>query len=56
MSDTTPISTTRHVNAARLAVDFWRNIYTLNYEILKLPGGGIPPVAEPSVSLWVPTP
>ena len=49
---TTPIATTQHINAAKLAVDFWRNVYTLNYEVLKLPGPGI---TEPTVSLWVPT-
>jgi hypothetical protein len=33
-------------------VDFWRNVHTLNYEVLHLPGPGI---TEPTVSLWVPT-
>jgi hypothetical protein len=51
-----PISTTHDVNAARLTVDFWRNVYTLNYEVLRLPNGGSPDITEPSVSLWVPTP
>lgn len=56
-SDTRPICTTFDVDAARLAVDFWRNVYTLNYEVLRLPGSGaIPGLAEPSVSLWVPSP
>jgi hypothetical protein len=49
---TTPISTTQDINAAKLTVDFWRNVYTLNYEVLQLPGPGI---TEPTVSLWVPT-
>jgi hypothetical protein len=48
----TPIATTQHINAAKLTVDFWRNVYTLNYEVLQLPGPGI---TEPTVSLWVPT-
>lgn len=52
---TQPISTTYDVNAARLAVDFWRSVYTLNYEVLQLPGGAIPDLTEPSVSLWVPS-
>jgi hypothetical protein len=51
-----PICTTRSLNAARLTVDFWRNVYSLNYEVLTLPGGGIPGFTEPSVSLWVPPP
>lgn len=49
-----PIATTQGINAARLAVDFWRNIYTLNYEVMTLPGGGAAPRTEPSVSLWTP--
>jgi hypothetical protein len=55
-SGTTPICTTHGVNGAKLAVDFWRRTYTLNYEVLQIPGGGIPPFTEPSVSLWLPTP
>ena len=55
-SDTQPICTTRGMNAARLNVDFWRNVYTLNYEVLKLPSGQIPPRTEPSVSFWAPPP
>ena len=56
-ASTAPICTTHGVNAAKLAVDFWRSAYMLNYEVLQLPdGGGIPPFTEPSVSLWLPTP
>ena len=51
----TPICSTVGINAARLAVDFWRSVYTLNYEVLRLPDGGIPTtLTEPSISLWVP--
>jgi hypothetical protein len=53
--DTNPISTTSNVNAARIAVDLWRNVYTLNYEILKMPDGTIPGITEPTVSLWTPS-
>jgi hypothetical protein len=53
---TQPICTTPNVNGAKLAVDFWRSVYTLNYEVLQLPGGGIPAITEPSVSLWLPSP
>jgi hypothetical protein len=55
-SDTQPICTTKGMNAARLTVDFWRNVYTLNYEVLKLPSGQIPARTEPSLSFWVPPP
>jgi hypothetical protein len=53
-SGTAPIATTLDMNAAKLAVDFWRNVYTLNYDVLRLPLGGFPGVTEPSVSLWQP--
>jgi len=52
---TAPIATTQNMNAARLTVDFWRNVYTLNYDVLRLPGGGFPGMTEPSVSLWQPS-
>jgi hypothetical protein len=51
-----PICRTSGINAARLAVDFMRSVYTLNYDILSLPGGSIPALTEPSVSLWLPPP
>jgi hypothetical protein len=55
-SDTQPICTTKGINAAKLCVDLWRNVYVLNYEVLKLPNGQIPARTEPSVSFWVPPP
>jgi len=36
--------------AARLQVDIWRNLFTLNYEILA--GSGR---TEPSVAQWIPS-
>lgn len=53
---TAPICTTMGVNAANITVDFWRSVYSLNYEVLALPNGAIPGFTEPSVSLWLPTP
>ena len=55
---TAPICTTHDMNAAKLTVDFWRHVYTLNYEVLRLPppSGAIPDFTEPSVSLWVAPP
>ena len=54
-ADTQPISTTIGINAARLTVDFWRNVYTLNYEVLRLPNSLAAGLTEPSVSLWLPS-
>jgi hypothetical protein len=42
---------TSGVAAARLAVDLWRNLYTLNYETLRGVQG-----PEPSISEWIPPP
>ena len=53
-SSSQPIATTTSINAARLVVDFWRNVYTLNYEVLTLPNGSSAGLTEPSVSLWTP--
>ncbi|MFZ5962598.1 hypothetical protein ACOXXX_06560 [Thalassococcus sp. BH17M4-6] len=39
------------VNGSRIAVDMWRNLFTLNYQQISGPGGRV----EPSVSMWVPT-
>ena len=39
------------VNAAKIVVDMWRNLYTLNYESFQGSGGR----TEPSVSTWIPS-
>jgi hypothetical protein len=49
------LSRTTGFTAAKLCVDFWRNIYALNYEHLALPDGSLPNVTEPSVSEWIPS-
>jgi hypothetical protein len=49
-----PISHTPNVNAARLTIDYWRNVYTLNYELLTMPNGTPAGLTEPSVSMWIP--
>jgi hypothetical protein len=53
---TEPISTTTGFYAAKVTVDYWRNVYSLNYEVLMI-NGALPPknVTEPSISQWVPT-
>jgi len=45
------LARTGGVNAARIVLDMWRNLYTLNYEAFQGPGGR----TEPSVSTWIPT-
>jgi hypothetical protein len=53
-SGTDPISTTSGFNAAKIAVDFWRNVYALNYEVIPTVAGP-PGFTEPSISLWAPS-
>ena len=41
--------------AARIGLDHWRNLYTLNYQPITVQGSGAAPtITEPSVSLWTP--
>ena len=51
-----PLSTTMGFNAAKVTVDYWRNVYSLNYQTLTI-NGSLPPngVTEPSISQWLPT-
>lgn len=42
----------QNVVAARLAVDIWRNAFTLNFEALTGPNGS----TEPSIGHWMPMP
>ncbi len=44
--------TPQNVAAARLAVDIWRNLFTLNYEKIVLPNGR----TEPTIGHWIPSP
>lgn len=39
------------VNAGRIAIDMWRNLFTLNFEAIAGPNGRV----EPSVSMWTPS-
>src|SRR5258705_8481970 len=49
------LARTTRVNADKLAVNYWRDLFTLNYQVLKLPNGTIPGHTEPSVSHWIPS-
>ena len=49
------ISVTDGVIAARIGLDHWRDLYTLNFEPIVVQGSGTKPaLTEPSVSLWTP--
>ncbi|MBC7600307.1 MAG: hypothetical protein H7238_15000 [Polaromonas sp.] len=45
------LATTSGMNASKLAIDLFRNVYTLNFEIIQPVGN----LAEPSVSQWIPS-
>ncbi len=49
--DGTFLSRTPKVNAAKITVNHWRTLFTLNYQALIGPQGG----TEPSVSQWEPS-
>jgi len=49
------LARTTGFNAARLAVNYWRDVFALNYQVLKLPDGSLPERTEPSVSHWIPS-
>jgi hypothetical protein len=46
-------TTPQNVVAAKMTVDIWRNLYTLNYEQMTKPAGSRP---EPTIGHWMPTP
>jgi hypothetical protein len=52
---TAPLATTLNFNVSKIAVDYWRNLYSLNFASLMqngvLPTSGI---TEPSISQWLP--
>ncbi len=49
------LARTEKFNAAKLAVNYWRDVFALNYQVLKLPDGSLPARTEPSVSHWIPS-
>lgn len=54
---TAPLAYSEGINAGRIAVNYWRSLYTLNYEVIQRANSANTtpaPVTEPSVSLWVP--
>jgi hypothetical protein len=50
--DGQPLTRTPGINAARIAIDRWLNLYTLNFKSLAGPEGR----TEPELSVFVPTP
>jgi hypothetical protein len=49
------LSVTEGIFAARIGLDHWRDLYTLNYQPVSVQGSSTrPEITEPSVSLWTP--
>lgn len=46
------LAQTAGLSAAKMTVDLWRTLYTLNFEVIEKPEGGR---TEPSVSIWLPS-
>ncbi|TKB25880.1 hypothetical protein FCL47_12350 [Desulfopila sp. IMCC35006] len=49
------LAATTGFNAARIAVNYWRDIYAQNSQVLLLPNGSLPARTEPSISHWIPS-
>jgi hypothetical protein len=49
------LATTPGFVAAKMTVNYWRDIFTENFQVLKLPNGTIPDKTEPSISHWIPS-
>jgi len=55
LDDETKETRTTGFEAGKLAVSYWRDLFALNYQVLKLPSGALPDRTEPSVSHWSPS-
>jgi hypothetical protein len=49
------LTSTTGLVAARLAVNYWRDIFAENFQVLELPDGSLPARTEPSISHWIPS-
>jgi hypothetical protein len=45
------LATTNDMNVAKLAIDLFRNVFTLNFETIQPVGG----ITQPSISEWIPS-
>ena len=49
------LAATQDFDAQRLAVNYWRDLFAQNAQVLKLPNGSLPARTEPSISHWIPS-
>jgi hypothetical protein len=49
------LTSTTGLNAQSMAVNYWRDVYTQNLQVLEFPNGDLPARTEPSISHWIPS-
>ncbi len=49
------LTSTPGFDARRMTVNYFRDVYTQNYDVLRLPDGSLPARSEPAISHWVPS-
>jgi hypothetical protein len=49
------LTSTPGFDARRMTVNYFRDVYTQNYDVLRLPDGNLPARSEPAISHWVPS-
>ena len=49
------LAATTGFEAQRIAINYWRDIFAQNSQVLTLPGGALPARTEPSISHWIPS-
>lgn len=49
------LAATTGFDAQRLTVNYWRDVYAQNAQVLRLPNGSLPARTEPSISHWIPS-
>jgi hypothetical protein len=49
------LTSTVGLDAQTLTVNYWRDVFTQNLQVLRLPDGSLPDRTEPSISHWIPS-
>lgn len=49
------LSRTSNFSGMKIAVSYWRDVFSANMETLKMPGQALPALTEPSISRWIPS-
>jgi hypothetical protein len=49
------LTSTPDFEATRMTVNYFRDLYTQNFQVLRLPDDSLPDRTEPSISHWIPS-